>query len=317
MLKLLIPLLLIANGAFSQNIGIGTTTPTRAKLEVNGTVGYTTAIFGGETTGIGILQNNPGIGFNGYVSPTSYKYIANGYSGQIWLDAINGGMYFDVFGYGNANTIPAIGINSMRISSAGNVGIRTYQTLNASLFVVKADNSEGSAVFSGTSYASFFHNGTNEDTYIRGGKNASTVIINDIANGNIQMGNGSGKVGINTLPYAPATALEVNGAVSLRAKLENIVDNTTIVVGDRSFISIFNNIYPAIPRFSISDGINSGQILILSSDINNAFVGIDIADGPNIQLEGAGFRLQGEETLTLIWNGTKWLELCRSNNFTF
>ena len=80
----------------------------------------------------------------------------------------------------------------MVISKAGNVGIRTYQTLDASLFVVKAGNNSGSAVFSGTNYASFFHNGVNEDTYIRGGKNGSRVILNDIPNGLIMLGSNSG-----------------------------------------------------------------------------------------------------------------------------
>jgi hypothetical protein len=178
--------------SFSQNVGIGTTSPTRAKLEVNGTVGYTTAIFGGETTGIGILQNNPGIGFNDYFSVATHKYIANGYSGAIWFDAVNGGMFFDVYGYGTANTPPTTGTNSMVISNAGNVGIRTYQIMDASLFVVKAGNTSGSAVFSGTNYASFFHNGFNEDTYIRGGKNGSRVILNDIPNGLTMLGSNAG-----------------------------------------------------------------------------------------------------------------------------
>ena len=116
----LISILCLPEDLFSQNVGIGLANPIRAKLEVNGTVGYTTAIFGGETTGIGILQNNPGIGFNDYFSSATHKYIANGYSGAIWLDAVNGGMFFDVNGYGTANTAPTTGVNSMVISSSGN-----------------------------------------------------------------------------------------------------------------------------------------------------------------------------------------------------
>jgi hypothetical protein len=108
--------------SFSQNVGIGITNPTRAKLEVNGAVDYTTAIFGGESTGIGIIRNNPGIGFNNYYNGGN-KYIANGYSGAIWLDAVNGGMYFDVNGYGVTNSLATTGVNSMMISSAGNIGI--------------------------------------------------------------------------------------------------------------------------------------------------------------------------------------------------
>lgn len=115
-------ILCLQEDLFSQNVGIGISNPTRAKLEVNGAVDYTTAIFGGESTGIGIIRNNPGIGFNNYYNGGN-RYIANGYSGAIWLDAVNGGMYFDVNGYGTTNSLATTGINGMMISSAGNIGI--------------------------------------------------------------------------------------------------------------------------------------------------------------------------------------------------
>jgi len=308
----LIAILFQQQNSFSQNVGIGLTNPTRAKLEVNGTVGYTTAIFGGETTGIGILQNNPGIGFNDYFSSATHKYIANGYSGAIWFDAVNGGMFFDVNGYGTANTAPTTGINSMVISNAGNVGIRTYQTLDASLFVVKAGNASGSAVFSGTNYASFFHNSVNEDTYIRGGKNSSTVFINDIPNGNIQLGNGSTKVGINTLPYAPLTALEINGAISLRAGVTTVLNGGTVTVDDRSYISITNGSEPVFSQFFLSNGISPGQILILQGNQTNIHY-VYINDSPNSNVDGT-MTLGKEDTLMLIWSGAKWIEVSRSNN---
>ena len=49
------------------NVGIGTTTPTRAKLEVFGTGGifsFTSAIFGSDGAGISLQRNRPAIGFN-------------------------------------------------------------------------------------------------------------------------------------------------------------------------------------------------------------------------------------------------------------
>ena len=51
---------------FSQNIGIGITNPTRAKLEVSGVSGSgaTSAIFGTDGTGISLQRNWPTIGFN-------------------------------------------------------------------------------------------------------------------------------------------------------------------------------------------------------------------------------------------------------------
>ena len=47
------------------------------------------------------------------------------------------------------------------------------------------------------------------------------------------LGNRSTKARINTLPYSPLTALEVNGAVSLRNAVVNVGSGATITVGDR------------------------------------------------------------------------------------
>ena len=52
----------------AQNIGIGTSTATRAKLELNGMVGNTTAIFGSEGNGMSLVTNWPGVEFNSYVN---------------------------------------------------------------------------------------------------------------------------------------------------------------------------------------------------------------------------------------------------------
>ncbi len=86
-----------ANQVFShaQNVGVGTNNPTRAKLEVNGAVGATAAIFGGESSGISLQRNWPGIGFNQYYNGVS-RYMANGYAAVQFLDP-NSGLHG--FGY--------------------------------------------------------------------------------------------------------------------------------------------------------------------------------------------------------------------------
>jgi hypothetical protein len=47
---------------FSQNMGIDTSTPTRAKFEVMGAADATSGIFGGEISGTSLQRNGPGIG---------------------------------------------------------------------------------------------------------------------------------------------------------------------------------------------------------------------------------------------------------------
>ena len=98
---------MIGNNVFSQNIGIGITNPVRAKLEVNGVAGAgtTSAIFGGETTGISLQRQWPTIGFNQYRDNTigNGKYISTGFAAIQYLDPVAGYMYIDMLGNGNAN----------------------------------------------------------------------------------------------------------------------------------------------------------------------------------------------------------------------
>ncbi|MBK8846003.1 MAG: hypothetical protein IPO27_05270 [Bacteroidetes bacterium] len=68
------------------NVGIGTEDPSRAKLVVEGNVGKTTAIFGQGSTGISLVQNWPGIGFNSYVASNVWKPLSSGFGGNISVD---------------------------------------------------------------------------------------------------------------------------------------------------------------------------------------------------------------------------------------
>lgn len=313
---LLLCFLFVASGIYSQNVGIGISNPTRAKLEVNGSagIGNTSAIFGGDGTGISFQKNWPTIGFNQYRDNTVGNgiYMANGFAAAQFLDPTTGYMYFDMFSNGSANTLTNGGTRALSISNTGNIGIKTNPT-NASLYAVKGGNFDGSAVFGGTNYNSHFSYAETEDTYIRGGKFFSTVIINDIAFGNVQIGNGSTKVGVNTLPFAPATALEINGGLSLRTALTSVASGGTVAVGDRSFIVVFGTT-PTPNVIFLANGISAGQLLILMGDAANQTVtGPVINDGLNLDIN-AQFRFAPFSTITLIWTGNKWVELSRSIN---
>ncbi|HMJ46373.1 MAG TPA: tail fiber domain-containing protein, partial [Ferruginibacter sp.] len=208
----------------TQNVGIGTTTPWRAKLELHGSVLSTSAIFGGETTGMSLQSNWPGIGFNEYAA-NGFRYIADGYSVIQYLNPGNGYMSFVMFPYGIKDATASQINTAMIISNTGNVGIRTNPT-NATVYAVKAGNAEGSAIFGGSTYNSHFNYSITEDTYIRGGKSGSKVIINDLSGGKIIMGNGNAYVGINNgVPAFPLEIRQTNGRGLLLVEPNNSFNN--------------------------------------------------------------------------------------------
>jgi hypothetical protein len=193
---------------FSQTVGIGTTAAPRATLEVQGVAGtgYTSGIFGADGAGISLTRNWPTIGFNQYNDGTS-RYMANGYAAVQYVSPATGDLAIDMFGSGTSNAPTLAQIRALFISNAGNAGMGTVAT-DASLYVVKGTNTDGAAAFGGTNYNSHFYYGTTEDIYIRPGMAGSNVYINDQSRGDIIMGNGASKVGINNLT-PPITTLQI------------------------------------------------------------------------------------------------------------
>jgi hypothetical protein len=98
-------------------------------------------------------------------------------------------------------------------------------------------------------------------------------------------------------------------------------DGAAITVGNRSFIEIRN---PAGGTFNdavfvtLSNGLAAGQLLFLTG--NDTRVRLQATDA-NLSLGGNANRALGgapapRGTVALIWDGTVWRELCRSNNTT-
>ena len=85
-------LLLLAKATFAQNVGIGTTTPTKAGLVVNNKVGNVHAIFGDNTSGVSIESAWPGIHFNDYYNGNR-RALATGYTAGVELNPANGTLY--------------------------------------------------------------------------------------------------------------------------------------------------------------------------------------------------------------------------------
>lgn len=185
------------------NVGIGTSDVSKAKLIVKGNVGKTVAMFGQGSTGISIIQDSPGIGFNSYYSTTVWKSMNSGYTAQISLDPSSGNINF----YTGSNTTAANQSITQSlpvfITNDGRLIINA-PGVNSALAVKKLAISDDAASFQGTDLFSHFAYGTTENTYIRGGKATSNVIIADLCN----------NVGIGTAN--PGYKLDVCGTV--RAK---------------------------------------------------------------------------------------------------
>ena len=214
---------------FAQNVGIGISNPTLARLEVHGAVGNTSAIFGTESSGIS-LQRNSSIGFNQYNNAGS-RYLSNGFASVQYLDPATGNLVFDMFPNGVKDAIVLSVNRALVIGNNGNIGIRTTP-VNASLYVVKAGNFDGTAVLGGTHYNSHFNYSTTEDTYIRSGLAGGHVFINDLFGGKVIMGRGNSYVGINTSnPVYPLEIRQTGLTGIMLVAPENNFNNWEQVVG--------------------------------------------------------------------------------------
>lgn len=116
----------IINDIPGGRVGIGMSGPTRAMLEQQGAVGNTTAIFGGESQGVSLQGNTPGIGFNHYYDAVNNRSLSVGYAGQFALDETNGTLFYKAWStfsvipnglLSNSNTLKKFNIN--RFGKAG------------------------------------------------------------------------------------------------------------------------------------------------------------------------------------------------------
>ncbi|MFT3679080.1 MAG: tail fiber domain-containing protein [Ferruginibacter sp.] len=113
---------------FPGNVGINTTNPVHAKLEINGGVGNTVAIFGGDGTGVALEKNWPAVGFNHYFDGSNHRSIGQGFSAQLGINQVNGSLYLASWPYA---AIPGanLDVNSYTqrfyVSRFGKIGIGT------------------------------------------------------------------------------------------------------------------------------------------------------------------------------------------------
>jgi Chaperone of endosialidase len=220
MLRKFIVLFLWPATCLAQNVGIGGINPTKARLEVNGAVGLTAAIFGGDGAGISLQRLNPAIGFNQYFTDVN-RIMAAGGGWVQYLDMNTGRFIMDSYAQqGTPNVQNYSYTRRLAIKQNGDVIVNavTGNEAQATLFVDGSNITLPSAIFRGTSYNSMFYespfvNLPNRNTYISGGKNGSLVFLNDKLGGDLLIGyaGGNTKVGINIDPTDIFEVKQVNG----------------------------------------------------------------------------------------------------------
>ena len=104
------------------NVGIGTTTPTKASLVVDKKIGAVHAIFGENTSGVALESSFPGISFNGYYNG-GRKPLSNGFVGGMAMNPSTGLIsIYNTFASGTAgNNVTTQDVITM--DNFGKVGI--------------------------------------------------------------------------------------------------------------------------------------------------------------------------------------------------
>lgn len=277
------------SSAYGQNVGIGTSTPTLGKLEVKGVAGSgsTVAAFGTDGAGLSIQKDvaGPVVGFNQYrdqtIANSQGKHFVNGFAAVLAQEINSGKVKIDMYDYGTGGGFTAPGRRALTIFNSGNIGIRGEASSAATLMVPKLSNYNGSAVFSGTTYTSYFQFSPLENTYIRGGIDDSKVILNDVP---------GGKVGIGKQAETPTlitSTLSVFGSLKLPGKIVNA--DYTVTEDDFTILVNMAN--------------NAGQTITINLPVPNA-----ATDGRIYIIRGINMPEISSET-----NATGWIKV---NNIT-
>ncbi|MFZ1809223.1 MAG: hypothetical protein WAU36_18465 [Cyclobacteriaceae bacterium] len=177
------------------------------------------------------------------------------------------------------------------------------------------DNSIPSSKISGTIAIADGGTGASNSTNARSNLGLSSMALQGQGAVTITGGTISGTTTINTSGNIYSSGIF---SINVGATLV-LTDNETIDLSTNpsSFLKISNGggIGGATlnATTSISPGNSVGQILILYRD--NSLGSLVIPDNSGVQLAGnANYSLGGGDTLTLIWEGTQWIEIARSNN---
>ena len=226
------------------------------------------------------------------------------YSRPTGVNTTNTGIVYGLLSHAQSTTTGTYNAVAGRILRAdtslanltGAIAHTNYSTGNgfntALLGIVNARENQlnDNTVYSGlrlTSTASGLNTSQTTNTYTI----FAPTAVKSYFEGNLGLGN-------NT----PATKLQVNGAVTY---MPETPPSTSVTVGDRSFIIL--NTPGAV---TLSDGLSAGQVLVIK--VTNTVV--TFSNGTNMRINSGAFTADDADTISLIWDGTSWIETNRSMN---
>lgn len=116
---------------------------------------------------------------------------------------------------------------------------------------------------------------------------------------------------------SPSYPLQVNGTayfeqlVVYKPSTRSLtIDNIVIDPNNSSYIQILStSATPSQRTFTLSNGLVAGQLLIITITVNAA----ELQDTGNVRLAGT-WTAGVNDSITLIWSGSAWIETSRSNN---
>ena len=326
------------------NVGIGTSSPTGA-LHVDG--GRARASTSG--TDISLIAQDAGTGnMNGgsvWLEPGVKSGTGNdgfvhvvgnlGVSGWMSQDGDDEGLIVDSAGQvGIMKSTPICVLEINTGSPSGTVGIGQFSLTNelfGQLSVKNSDSAVGSSGFNGYGgYKEVWSDGGNDDAmYIMniGHSTGSTQATNDghmtfgwwdnqmtpVRHDYVTILNDYGNVGIGTT--SPDTKLHVDGDVTLGEGNELTMSSDAVTVTHSYHPIDTEGDLSSDNLWTISGGDVAGQVLIIRAEYTGRVIHVKDDTGPgNLKLNG-DFSLDNvEDSLMLIYDGSDWLEISRSDN---
>ena len=284
----------------TKKVGIGTTNPTAAKLEVEGAIGNTVALFRKASTGKGlsIVSDWPGIYFNASYNG-GVKSMAAGYSGIVNFDPDLGrfdiGVTATAAAAANATVDPAA---RMTINKDGNVAIGGPSNAKLGVTSNLKTSLDNTMTWSNPTLGpnmSHVHFGLKGDWYIRSAANDGVVNIQDNAGRVFIGGPSNAKVGVTS---------------NLKTTLDNTMTWSNPALGPNMSHVHFGLKGDWYIRSAANDGVvniqdNAGRVCIggpsnakvgvtsnLKTNLDNTMTWSNPALGPN--MSHAHFGLKGD-----------------------
>ena len=241
---------------------------------------------------------------------------ASGYSGTI---SNLRGLYINYLGHARVQNAYGIFMEDVAGATSSNYAIYTKMgrvrfgdvpsASDADVVTIDGSGNLTKRNIYGVAWNQYGNSGTNPSSQFIGTTDAVDLAFR--TNNTEQMRiKSSGNVGISTT--SPNTSLDINGGLTTRpsSTVSLIGDNQAVTVGNSSFIILSSNNTTATNRtFTLSSGLQSGQVLTILLTTNNA----ELADSGNCALAST-FSMNSNDTISLIWNGSTWYETSRSAN---